>query len=254
MKKYAIVLFVFVFIAAFTAAPKTVSAFQPVTEPESWEWYTEGVNGEVIPMVKITTTPREWYQLRSNGLKVDGATKICHGFDDGRYGWTGEIFRLVEDTWVKLPTTVGWAPTEEGHYMACTMAPAAGTYALFGYWSIPEGYFKGPPSCASLGLSPDWTVLSTNLTTLPFRIDFFSFNGNWSAFPDTSIQMIIKNANPPVVWNSSATVTTGPTGSFDFGCFPWYYEGPEIDHISFTVRLVTPVCYQDLNYSYVVDP
>jgi hypothetical protein len=78
--------------------------------------------------------PRDWYQLLSDGLKIDGATKICHGFDDGRFGWTGEIFRLVDGAWVKLPTTVGWVSNEEGNYMACAQAPAAGTYALFGYF------------------------------------------------------------------------------------------------------------------------
>jgi len=138
MKKFLVLLMVFAFIITFTAAPKNVYAlpysngFTP--KPEVWAWYAEGVSGEEIPMYTITTTPRDWYQLKANGLKVDGATRICHGFDAGRYGWTGEIFRLVEGAWVKLPTTVGWVPTEEGHYIACAMAPAAGTYALFGYF------------------------------------------------------------------------------------------------------------------------
>lgn len=135
MKKYLIFLLLFGLIAVFTAAPRTISAKGIIPpQPEVWDWYGEGVTGEEVPMVNITTTPREWYQLKANGLRVDGATKVCHGFDAGRYGWTGEIFRLVGDAWVKLPTTVGWVPTEEGHYMACAQAPAAGTYALFGYF------------------------------------------------------------------------------------------------------------------------
>ena len=77
----------FVFVLVFlTAAFIITAAPVPMPEPEVWEWYGEDITGEEIPMVKITTTPRDWYQLRSTGLKVDGATKICHGFDDGRYG------------------------------------------------------------------------------------------------------------------------------------------------------------------------
>jgi hypothetical protein len=147
-------------------------------------------------------------------------------------------------------------PTEEGHYMACAMAPAAGTYALFGYFDKAKAPVKeGPPSCTSLGIAPPMMLLTATITPVPFRVDFHNFAGTWSAFPDTSIQMIIKNANPPLVWNPSATVMSDGTGHFDFGCFPWYYEGPEVDQLSFTIRLVTPVCYHDWHINYTVpDP
>jgi hypothetical protein len=85
-------------------------------------------------MYTITTKPKEWYQLKSEGIKLDGATKICYPFDEGRFGWTGAIFQLVEGTWVKLATTVGWVPDAEGDYKACAQAPAAGTFALFAYF------------------------------------------------------------------------------------------------------------------------
>ncbi len=124
---------ILVLTIAFIAFPKPVAAFvpPPVVQPRVWEWYAEGVTGETLPMYTITTTPREWYQLKSDGLKVDGATKICHPFDEGRFGWTGAIFHLVEGAWVKLATTVGWVPTVEGRFLACAQAPASGTYALF---------------------------------------------------------------------------------------------------------------------------
>ena len=124
---------IIIFTVAFIAVPAPAAAFVPVpvAQPKVWEWYTEGVTGETLPMYTITTTPREWYQLKSDGLKVDGATRICHPFDEGRFGWTGQIFQLVEGAWVKLATTVGWVPTIEGRYLACAQAPAAGTYALF---------------------------------------------------------------------------------------------------------------------------
>jgi hypothetical protein len=136
MKKASSVIrfFIIVLIVAFIAVPKPAAAFIPVAETRVWEWHTEGVEGEEIPMHTITTKPGEWYQLKSNGLKVDGTTHICHPFDEGRFGWTGAIFRLVEGVWVKLATTVGWVPTEEGRFLACATAPAEGTYALFAYF------------------------------------------------------------------------------------------------------------------------
>jgi len=44
---------------------------------------------------------------------------------------------LNGDTWVKLPTSVNWSPTGEGKLIACATASAAGTYALFGYFTQP---------------------------------------------------------------------------------------------------------------------
>ena len=124
MKKVFYFLLLFGLIAAFVAVPRNISAKGPIpAESEAWEWYTEGVTGVEIPMYKITTAPREWYQLKATGLVVDGATKICHRFDAGRYGWTGEIFHLVDDAWIKMPTTVGWVPTEEGTRSSCTLMP-----------------------------------------------------------------------------------------------------------------------------------
>lgn len=136
MKKSSSVISVIIMLltVAFIAFPKPAAAFVPAAEPKVWEVFAGGVEGEVVPMYKITTTPREWYQLKSDGIKVDGATKICHPFDEGRFGWTGAIFQLVEGAWVKLATTVGWVPTEEGNFLACAQAPAAGTYALFAYF------------------------------------------------------------------------------------------------------------------------
>jgi len=136
MRKSSSVISVIVMLLtiAFIAVPKPAEAFVPMPEPKVWEVFAEGVTGEVIPMYTITATPRDWYQLKSVGIKLDGASQICHPFDEGRFGWTGEIFQLVEGAWVKLATTVGWVPNEEGKYKACAQAPAAGTYALFAYF------------------------------------------------------------------------------------------------------------------------
>jgi hypothetical protein len=136
MRKLSSVISVIIMLltVAFIAVPRPAVAFVPVAEPRVWEVFSAGVTGQVVPMFTITTKPGNWYQLKSDGIKVDGPTKICHPFDEGRFGWTGEIFQLVEGAWVKLSTTVGWVPTVEGKFKACAQAPAAGTYALFAYF------------------------------------------------------------------------------------------------------------------------
>lgn len=159
MKRSSSVISVIVMLLtiAFIAVPRSASAFVPTPEPKVWEIFTEDVTGEVIPMYTITTAPREWYQLKSVGIKLDGAAQICHPFDEGRFGWTGEIFQLVEGAWVKLATTVGWVPNEEGKYKACAQAPAAGTYALFAYFdkALAPDPCKYDTSEWSLGMDSD---------------------------------------------------------------------------------------------------
>ena len=175
MRKSSSVISIIVMLltVAFIAVPKPAAAFVPipVTEPKVWEWYAEGVTGEEISQETITTKPREWYQLKSDGLKIDGPSGICYPFDEGRFGWTGEIFRLVEGAWVKLATTVGWVPTIEGHFLACAQAPAAGTYALFAYFDVSK-----VPACEydtsgwSIGRDSDGggTYFYASVDNLPF--------------------------------------------------------------------------------------
>jgi hypothetical protein len=102
-----------------------------------WEAETiENLTSE-IPQNEITVAPPTDQQLVSTGAVVSGPTNICYPFSGGQYGWVGQIRMLSEGSWVGLPTTVKWVPDEEGKLMACAYAPAAGTYALFAYWS-PE--------------------------------------------------------------------------------------------------------------------
>jgi hypothetical protein len=110
-----------------TPTPTPTPTMLPVVE--SWDAGTEfELDTAVYP------APEAWEQAMAKGVKVDGPGKICHPFRKGAYGWTGSIYQLSENGWVKLPTTLGWIPNEEGVYKACAYAPAAGTYAFFGYY------------------------------------------------------------------------------------------------------------------------
>jgi hypothetical protein len=80
--------------------------------------------------------PVDW-QLLGQGVVVDAPASLCYPFREGEFGWTGAIYQLVDGKWNKLPTTNGWIPDKEGEFMACAVAPAAGTYALFQYYTKP---------------------------------------------------------------------------------------------------------------------
>lgn len=141
MKTWLKITFAFVFVLslAFTAGPSTVQAFHGTSLEgvADGSWDSSGISSSEIPMQLVTTPGPAWLQLLTNALDLSAPATICHPFRGGQFGWTGEIRMLDGDTWVKLPTTVDWTPTEEGKLIACAKASAAGTYALFGYFTKP---------------------------------------------------------------------------------------------------------------------
>ena len=120
-----------------------VSAGSPAANRQSVAGGSWDTGTEVIIDLAKTPAPFDWFQLLANGVKITEPGKICHPFSGGQFGWKAEIRQLVAGNWVKVPTTLGWVPSEEGAYTACAQAPSAGTYALFGY------YPKGLPVKAS---------------------------------------------------------------------------------------------------------
>ena len=78
--------------------------------------------------------PKDYLQLLGKVVKPTFGGQICHPFNGGRYGWTGSIYELVGNGWVKVNTYFIWEPNEEGTFMACTMAKRNGTYAFFGFY------------------------------------------------------------------------------------------------------------------------
>jgi len=96
--------------------------------------------GEEVVVDMVENPAPEWLQLLAKPVKVTEPGEICHDFRGGQFYWVGEIRQLVDGNWVKIPSTSGWKPNEEGKYVICADAPATGIYALFGYFSPPEGY------------------------------------------------------------------------------------------------------------------
>jgi hypothetical protein len=125
----------------FAGNSKSVSATltPPVSgvAPGDWEWTSATVVGDEVAMESLLTTPAPWLQLITKGIEIKAPATICHSFRGAQFGWSGSIYKLAGETWVKQVTTTEWMPTTEGRLMACAKAPSAGVYALFGYWVKP---------------------------------------------------------------------------------------------------------------------
>ena len=109
--------------------------------------------GNEVDVTSLAASAPQWLQLLANGVKVTEAGKICHPFRGGQFGWVGEIRQYKDGEGIKLPTTNDWVPSKEGEFMSCAQAPAAGTYALFGYWiRLVVTVVEVPSFCSSV----DW--------------------------------------------------------------------------------------------------
>ena len=130
---------------ALASAPQSAEAGFVAGDPSvaEGEWNT---GAEVD--VDLTAAPApSWLQLLAKGVKIEAPARICHPFRGGQFGWTADIRQLVNGKWVKLATTADWVPSREGKFMACAQAPAAGTYAIFGYYK--KLVTTGLPVCGS---------------------------------------------------------------------------------------------------------
>jgi len=148
-----------VMVLILGAVPQTVHAEPEVIHYPSgvaagdWQWTGVGVTGSEAHIDLAATPAPVWLELLASGIQIDGAATICHPFRGGQFGWQGEIRQLVNGQWVRLETTNAWLPDAEGTFTSCAKAPAAGTYALFGYFNGPD------PSKQTCAYSTDeWTA------------------------------------------------------------------------------------------------
>lgn len=175
MKRNArfILAILFVLGLVLMSAPRQAQAGEIRSNPNiaggSW------TAGQVVDVTTLAAKAPTWLQLLTSGVKITEAGKICHPFRGGQFGWIGEIRQYKNGEWFKLKTTNDWVPSKEGEFMSCAEAPAAGTYALFGYWIRPAGYVVAPSAACNYSTA-DWTAsfygegiysLQANLDNLP---------------------------------------------------------------------------------------
>ena len=167
--------------------------------------------GQAVDVTTLAAKAPTWLQLLTNGVRVTEAGKICHPFRGGQFGWIGEIRQYKSGEWFKLKTTNDWVNGTEGQFMSCAEAPAAGTYALFGYWIRPAGYVEG--SQAPIVIDCDslmWSDLGAS------GLSPFTISGVVSGLPDkTRIDFSIESSDPDELTITGITFTsTNSVGTF----------------------------------------
>lgn len=210
----------------FLNAPHAVNAGVVTQEPviAQGAWNT----GSGIDVRIAAETAPVWLQLLdTTGVKVTEATQICHPLRGGQFGWVGQIRRLVDGKWVKLATVNDWVPNKEGAYMSCAQAPAAGTYALFGYYIAPDKPAEASPTqyvCDSGMWLDARSSLDTNII----------IRGQISGVPTgTTITMEITGSVPAGL-SGTFTNTTDEDGYFQANTPLTLSEDPTTITVKFT--------------------
>jgi hypothetical protein len=226
---------------ALVNAPKTVEAGIPQPTGVADGSWTSGT--ELNVDLAATTAP-SWLQLLTQWVVITAPGKICHPFRGGQFGWTGEIMQLAGGQWVKLTTTAEWVPDSEGEFMACAEAPAAGTYALFGYYTemlreCPWNYNGSGMGYGFIGEGPGYFYFGADV---PDTVPEFSI-----------VRYKIYDVSP------AGAITDGLTGTGMVGPSPFgyiFFSPNEVDYSSeyppsFHVHLVFPSlnCYKDLDFT-----
>jgi hypothetical protein len=244
MKKWINLTFVSILVLALFLAgsQKNVSAGggeppEPGLAPGDWEWTTAAVVGEEVPMLGILTKPASWLQLITNGLLIKAPARICHPFRGAQFGWSGSIYKLVGETWVKVPTTIGWEPSSEGKYMACAQAASAGTYALFGYWVKPVVEEPAPlPKC---------TVSPFGNPTIHFASNRYYEIATVLQVPEENvlIRYELINTNGLFSGDLTGSALTDASGVASFVGNEFFFNGTGGYLVA--LRFYSPTCYTD---------
>jgi hypothetical protein len=247
MKKWINLMFVFIFVLAFFLAgsQKNVSAGggeppEPGLAPGDWVWTSAAVVGGEVPMLDILTKPASWLQLITNGLVIKAPARICHPFRGAQFGWSGSIYKLVGETWVKVPTTIGWEPSSEGKYVACAQAASAGTYALFGYWVKPAGEVEVvalPPCGDGEGFGGySYNPSFNSILNIAAWLD--------TATPNIPVSYEIFSLSGPFNGDLSGSAISDGSGHVHFPDNQLTYTGLD-PTFSFNIRFTSPTCYWD---------
>jgi hypothetical protein len=144
MNKLLKTLFLCIFISSLLLSTAAVAGPASGTGVADGAWTT---GTEVAVDLAAAPSPYPWLQQLGKGVVIDAPGTVCHPFEGGRYGWTADIRQLVGNTWVKVATTQDWVSGEESTYQACAFAPSAGTYALFGYYKLPDEAAADKKTC-----------------------------------------------------------------------------------------------------------
>lgn len=230
MKKIGGFIIAFILVITLVLVNGSTPVYANNNDDGTWSTGTE----ITIDLAK-NPAPYTWLQLMGTGVKVDAPGQICRVFRVGQYNWVADMRHLVNGKWVKITTTQGFLDGKEASYMACGQAPAAGTYALFAYFT---GQSESGSSCAYD--TSAWTA-ETQWNEGDQAI-LINLNNGFPANQSASFTVL-----PPVDSNyiSPLSETTSTYSFYDSDDHVWYssaffgnainYEGEWTITIRFTV-------------------
>jgi hypothetical protein len=228
-------------------APKTVLARpldpQPAAGIAEGAWST---GTEVSIDLTSTPAPYDWLQLLTKGVKVTEPGQICHSFRGAQFKWVGTIYQLVDGKWVKLETTASRGTNEENGYSACAVAPSAGTYTLFGYYTGPAEAQKTIGECSTL------TFYDKRLGYIEEGNDYYQIFARAPMNVGETITVEIVSTDPAealAALNTSSFNTTAVSTGVDGLLFFQDFSSAELLN-SITIRLYTSTCYEQ----YTLEP
>jgi hypothetical protein len=246
MKKTVYCIFVFLLTISFlvVSVPGSVSA--AAGDIGSGTWVTPGSTAAftTVNVDKAAASAPDYLQQLSEGIVLSAPAKICYPFRGGQFHWVPRIMRLTNAKWTAMTTEKESIFTDEAVEYACTKAPAAGTYALFGYYDGPAEVANagGLPKCDGVEMNGYYyntthdgnLVVGISLNTYPAELASEALSYNVLSYTPT-------------------TVSLSPmTGNFTFRDFmPDFHTeliragGTISGHLK--IRVFTPSCYVDLD-------
>jgi hypothetical protein len=250
LKKLTCVIAMVLFFALANTSTST-EAKSPDIAPNSWNKGTE------VVIDTVTNPVPSGYQMFGKGVKITSPGEICHEFRSGQFKWIADIHRMVNSNWVKVPiTTQGWVPDEEGTYMACAQADAAGTYALFGYYTGPSERAFEPsqtpplsPVCDVNPFTMDGYIV--NYIGEGYDYDYrFDFDIDSATLPQTFTFSILSHtpADSTIQISGNATITY-----YFYSTFNFHAQSDDLNIDPISIRVETDTCHFDLTLSEIGD-
>jgi len=169
MKKGSILVIALVLILGLVLvqAPRDASASTGNIGSGAWILPDSPANFTTTNVDLAAQSAPGWLQQFSEGITILSADKICYPFRNGQFFWVPQILQLQNGVWTKIATTKETLSQEDGAFIfACSEAPSAGTYALFGYYDgpiEPKDFFTQVPTDAP---TQNPTCFRTNTPTV----------------------------------------------------------------------------------------
>jgi len=251
MKKSAYCIFVFLLTLSFLAVSVPGSVSAAAGDIGSGTWVTPGSAAAftTVNVDKAAESAPDYLQQLSEGIMLSASAKICYPFRGGQFHWVPRIMRLTNAKWTAMTTEKESIFTDEAVEYACTKAPAAGTYALFGYYDGPAESDSAPAPLAKCGDDMVFTGEFMNNFNEGDPIVTIWLDKVPASLSGTTLKFELKG------FASGGSVMLSPfTGTFEYNSVIDLYSysfsrDSSVNVNSLSIQIDTPSCYKLVNLS-----